>query len=241
MKHVSVVYEDNHLLVVNKPSGLLVQGDKTGDRTLIDWGKEYLKKKYSKPGKVFLGVTHRIDRPVSGLVVLARTSKALERMNSIFKNRQIQKTYWAITKKKPRPDSAKLKHYLIKDQNKNISRAFSKEVPNSARAELSYRTLGRLNEHYLLEVNPVTGRPHQIRVQLSAQGFPIRGDIKYGFSKPNSDGSINLHARKLHFIHPVKKEPLTLKAGVPENDFWEQFLVFDQVKKIKDKDLDRLY
>ncbi len=236
-----VIYEDNHLLVVNKPAGLLVQGDSTGDKPLVEFGKDYIKSKYKKPGKVFLGVVHRLDRPVSGLVVLARTSKALERMNEIFKNRKVQKTYWAVVRRKPGETKGRLVHYLLKDGSRNTVKAFDKPVEEAKMAELTYRLLGKLNEHYLLEVNPITGRPHQIRVQLSRMGCPIRGDVKYGFPKPNTDSSINLHARKIHFVHPVRKEPMTFKAGLPENDFWEQYLVFDKVKKVKDKDLHKLY
>lgn len=234
-----VLYEDNHLLVVNKPAGLLVQGDATGDRTLLDIGKDYLKQKYDKPGNVFLGAVHRIDRPVSGIVVLAKTSKALERLNKQFRERKIYKKYWAVVKRKPKKEKDKLVHWLIKNTDKNIVKYFEKPVEGALKAELYYKVLGRLNDHYLLEVNPVTGRPHQIRVQLSAIGCPIRGDLKYGFHKPNTDGNINLHAREINFEHPVKNEKITLTASVPENEFWEQFLVLDRVK-IKDSDLGRI-
>ncbi|MFC2125328.1 RluA family pseudouridine synthase [Bacteroidota bacterium] len=223
-----IIFEDNHLLVVNKSAGLLVQGDKTGDNTLIDACKKYIKEKYKKPGDVFLGLVHRLDRPVSGLVVLARTSKALERMSRIFHDRKIQKKYWAVVKKKPRNESSKLINWLKKDPSRNIVASYNKEILGSQKAELKYRVLGKLNEHYLLEVEPLTGRPHQIRVQLSEMGCPIRGDLKYGFHKPNKDGNINLHARSLYFTHPVKKSPLTLKAALPEDDFWEQFLLLDK-------------
>jgi len=223
-----VVYEDNHLLVVNKPAGILVQGDKTGDKTLIDICKKYIKEKYNKPGEVFLGLVHRLDRPVSGLVILGRTSKALERMNQVFRDRKVHKKYWAVVKKKPNPGSSKLVNWLKKDPSRNVVTAFNKEISGSQRAELRYRVLGKLNEHFLVEVEPLTGRPHQIRVQLSGMGCPIRGDLKYGFHKPNKDGNINLHARSLHFIHPVKKVPLNLTAALPEDDFWEQFLSLDK-------------
>ncbi len=226
---LDVVYEDNHLLVVNKPSGFLVQGDLTRDKPLVEYCKDYIKQKYNKPGDVFLGVIHRLDRPVSGLVVFARTSKALERMNKLFHDKKVQKKYWAITKQKTRPETGKLINWLKKDPAKNVTTAYTEEVDGSKRAELSYRYLGTLNRHHLIEVNPKTGRPHQIRVQLSDIGCPIRGDIKYGFNKPNDDNSIHLHARKLYFTHPVKKEPIELIAGVPETEFWEQFLVFDEV------------
>ena len=228
IEHLDVVYEDNHLLVINKPTGILVQGDVTRDKPLIDYGKEYIKKKYNKPGDVFLGVVHRLDRPVSGLVVFARTSKALERMNKIFHDRKVQKTYWAITRQKTRPEKGKLVDWLIKDTAKNVSTVCDEEVEGAKKAELSYRYLGTLNRHHLIEVTPKTGRPHQIRVQLAAAGSPIRGDIKYGFNQPNSDSSIHLHARKLYFVHPVKKEPIDLVAGLPETEFWEQFLAFDR-------------
>lgn len=226
--HLDVVYEDNHLLIINKPAGILVQGDSTGDKPLVEYGKEYIKEKYNKPGNVFLGVVHRIDRPVSGLVVLARTSKALERMNKLFHDKKVQKTYWAITRQKTRPEVGKMVNWLIKDSSKNITRAFDEEVEGAKKAELNYRYLGTLNRHHLIEVKPLTGRPHQIRVQLATSGCPIRGDIKYGYKQPNTDASIHLHARKLYFNHPIKKEPLDLMAGIPETEFWEQFLVFDK-------------
>lgn len=227
---LNVVYEDNHLIVINKPAGILVQGDSTGDKPLVDYVKDYIKEKYNKPGAVFLGVVHRIDRPVSGLVIFARTSKALERMNKLFLDRKIQKTYWAITKQKTRPESGKLVHWLIKDPEKNVTRAYEEEVESAKKAELNYRYIGTLNRHHLIEVKPITGRPHQIRVQLSTVGSPIRGDIKYGFKQPNPDASIHLHARKLYFNHPVKKEPLELIAGVPQTEFWEQFLNLEDDK-----------
>ncbi|MFL5729345.1 MAG: RluA family pseudouridine synthase [Cytophagaceae bacterium] len=225
-RYFSVEYEDNHLIVVNKKSGVLVQGDKTGDIPLADHVKAYLKEKYNKPGNVFAGVVHRIDRPVTGLVLLARTSKALERMNEQFKSRTISKTYWAVVKKRPAEMEGRLVHWLVKDERKNTSTAHSKEVAGSLKAELSYKVLGHLQDHYLLEVKPITGRPHQIRVQLAQLGCPIRGDVKYGFPKPNEDGSINLHARKLEFLHPVKKEPVTVIGNLPEDHFWQQFLTF---------------
>ena len=239
-KFFDVIYEDNHLFVVNKAAGVLVQGDSTGDTPLVDLGKQYLKEKYNKPGKVFLGVVHRLDRPVSGLVVLAKTSKALERMNKIFHDRKVQKTYWAITKRVARPAEGKLVHFLKKDQAKNVTTACERQEAGTQRAELSYRTLGKLNDHFLIEVNPTTGRPHQIRVQLAKIGCPIRGDIKYGFKNPNANGSIHLHARKLYFTHPVKKEPIEFTAPVPQTDFWEQFLTFDNLSA-RNKKLDMLH
>lgn len=229
-KYFQVVYEDNHLLVVNKESGILVQGDKTGDTTLLELCKSYIKGKYKKPGAVFLGLVHRLDRPVSGLVIFARTSKALERMNKIFKNRQVTKVYWAIVKNKPKNKEDRLIHWLVKDEKLNKVAAYKSELEGSQRAELSYILRGTLNEHHLLEVRPITGRAHQIRVQLASIKCPIRGDVKYGFPKPNQDASINLHARALKFTHPVKKEDLYLTAGVPRNEFWEQFLTLEKTK-----------
>ena len=225
---LDVVYEDNHLLIINKPAGVLIQGDSTRDKPLVEYAKDYIKEKYKKPGAVFLGVVHRLDRPVSGLVIFARTSKALERMNKMFLDRKIQKTYWAITRQKTRPEAGKLTHWLIKDPERNKTTTYDEAVDGAKKAELSYRYLGTLNRHHLIEVKPLTGRPHQIRVQLAALGSPIRGDVKYGYKQPNEDGSIHLHARKLFFIHPVKKEPVEVIAGVPETEFWEQFLNLDE-------------
>ncbi|NHE55399.1 RluA family pseudouridine synthase [Cyclobacterium plantarum] len=239
-KPFNVIFEDNHLLVVNKSAGILVQGDKTGDKTLTDYCKDYIANKYQKPGAVFLHPVHRLDRPVSGIVVFARTSKALERMTSMFRKREIHKVYWAIVKKKPREEMAKLTHWLVKDNEKNISKAFDKEVPESKKSELNYKRMGKLNDHWLLELRPITGRPHQLRVQLAAIGCPIRGDVKYGFSKANPDLSINLHAFHLVFIHPVKKEKIFLRAALPEEPFWEQFLEFENVKS-SDRHLDSTF
>lgn len=235
-----VQYEDNHLLIVNKDSGLLVQGDRTGDITLIDQAKAYVKEKYNKPGEVFMGLVHRLDRPVSGIVVLARTSKALERMTELFRKRQIQKIYWAVVKRRPPEKQGKLVHYLVKDERTNTVTAYDEPVPDSQKAELTYKVLGKLNEYYLLEVSPITGRPHQIRVQLASMGCPIRGDVKYGYDRPNPDGSINLHARRLYFIHPVKKEPVVIVAGLPNIQFWEEFLVLDDTT-VKPKNIDIMY
>ena len=234
-----ILYEDNHLLVINKPGGLLVQGDATGDKTLLDFGKEYIKEKYKKPGNVYLGVVHRLDRPVSGVVLMAKTSKALERLNKQFRERKIHKKYWAIVKRKPPKQKDKLVHWLIKNHEKNVVSPYTKPVDKAQKAELHYKIMGRLNDHYLLEVNPITGRPHQIRVQLSGIGCPIRGDLKYGFRKPNPDATINLHAREIVFTHPVTKEKQKITASLPENEFWEQFLTLERVK-IKDKDIGRI-
>lgn len=223
MENFSVIYEDNHLLVVNKAPGILVQGDETGDTPLVDLCKNYIKEKYKKPGAVFLGVVHRIDRPVSGIVVLARTSKSLERMNALFREKETKKTYLAIVKNKPIANEGNLVHWLEKDERRNKTTAYSRETVGALRSELNYRVIAHNAGYYLLEVNPITGRPHQIRVQLATMKCPIKGDVKYGYPESNSDGSICLHARKLSFIHPVKKEPLYLEAPLPDNEFWTLF------------------
>ena len=222
-KYFEVVYEDNHLIIVNKRSGVLVQGDKSGDIPLSDYIKDYLREKYQKPGNIFAGVVHRLDRPVSGLVILAKTSKALERMNKMFQDKAIQKTYWAVTNKRPKEPDATLIHWLVKDPQKNTTKAHPKEGKGGQRSELSYSLLSERKEFFLLEVKPLTGRPHQIRSQLSTIGCSIVGDVKYGYPKANEDASINLHARKLEFIHPVKKEPLIVYAGLPDNAVWKVF------------------
>ncbi len=219
-----ILYEDNHLLVVNKPAGLLVQGDHTGDAPLVELGKAYIKEKYSKPGDVFLGVVHRLDRPVSGVVVLAHTSKALTRLNALFQTREVEKTYWALVGQAPPTDAETLTHWLTKDPKRNKAKARTEAGGDGKQAELSYRLLLQSQDSFLLEVKPLTGRPHQIRVQLAAIGCPIRGDLKYGFAKPNSDASISLHARTLAFVHPVKKTPLKLVAPLPNEAGWQAFL-----------------
>jgi 23S rRNA pseudouridine1911/1915/1917 synthase len=221
-----VLFEDNHLLVVNKAAGILVQGDETGDAPLVELCKNYIKEKYAKPGAVFLGVVHRLDRPVSGIVVLARTSKALDRMNELFRERETTKTYWAIVQSKPNLDSATLIHWLRKDEKKNKTTAFKTETLNALRSELSYEVIGSDAHNYLLQVMPITGRPHQIRVQLASIGCPIKGDVKYGFPEPNLDGSICLHARQLEFIHPVKKEKMLFQAPLPSAEHWKPFTTF---------------
>ncbi len=226
-KEFHVEYEDNHLIVVNKRSGVLVQGDSTGDTPLSELVKRYLKEKYNKPGNVFCGVLHRIDRPVSGLVVLAKTSKGLSKMNEIFRLREIHKTYWAITKRRPNEMAGKLIHWLKKDPQKNKTEIFEKPQADAQKAELSYKVLGDRSKHWLLEVNPVTGRSHQIRAQLSAIDCPIKGDIKYGYVKPNPDASIHLHARKLSFEHPIKKEPVSISGSLPQEQLWQHFLIFE--------------
>lgn len=212
---LEILYEDNHLIAVNKPSGLLVQGDKTGDESLLEKVKAYLKKKYNKPGDVFLGLPHRIDRPVSGVVLMARTSKALSRLNEIFQNREIQKTYWALVDKQPDSENGFLTHFLLKDSKKNIVSAYDHQTKESKKAELHYSIKEKYKNSSLLEVKPVTGRPHQIRVQLSKIGCSIVGDLKYGYPKPNPDASICLHAACLEFIHPIKKIPIKIEAPLP--------------------------
>ncbi len=202
---------------------MLVQGDSTGDETLADQVKTYIKDKYNKPGEVFLGVVHRLDRPVSGAVVFARTSKALERMNALFRDRQVQKVYWAIVKERPPQTQDTLIHWLRKDRKSNKTTAFNKETKGAKNAELSYKLIGRIAEYYLLEVTPVTGRPHQIRAQLAKTGCSILGDLKYGASKANREGSIHLHSREVAFLHPVKKTELRITARVPEDNIWKLF------------------
>jgi 23S rRNA pseudouridine1911/1915/1917 synthase len=223
-KPFTVLYEDNHLLVANKASGILVQSDETGDVPLVELCKEYIGKKYNKPGAVFLGVVHRLDRPVSGIVVFARTSKALERMNELFRDRQTKKIYWAIVTNRPRQNEGNLIHWLAKDEKKNKTTAYSKKTTGALRSELSYKCITQSGGEFLLEVNPITGRSHQIRVQLASMGCPIKGDVKYGFDQANADGSICLHARELSFIHPVKKESIVFKADLPDNGFWDNFM-----------------
>ncbi|MGD1957238.1 MAG: RluA family pseudouridine synthase [Fulvivirga sp.] len=218
-----ILYEDNHLIVVNKASGELVQGDKTGDETVADHVKAYIKKKYNKSGDVFLGIVHRLDRPVSGAVLFGRTSKALERMNAQFREREVQKTYWAITKDRPPQTQDELVHWLKKNHEANRTAAFNKEGKGTQKAILSYKLMGRIAEYYLLEVKPVTGRPHQIRVQLAKIGCPILGDVKYGGAKQGGGQLIYLHSRSLEFVHPVKKEPVRIDAAVPKDQIWQLF------------------
>lgn len=224
---LQVLFEDNHLIAINKPAGFLVQGDQTGDPILADLVKNYIKFRYNKPGAVFLGVIHRLDRPVSGVLLFARTSKGLQRMNEVFKKREIEKTYWAIVTNAPDPLEGTLVDYIFKDTTKNRATAIeapSRRHPDAKRAELSYQLVQRIGSQYLLEVKPLTGRPHQIRVQLAKQQMPIRGDLKYGHAKTNPDGNISLHCRSLSFIHPVKKEPMLITADPPlEGSGWETF------------------
>jgi 23S rRNA pseudouridine1911/1915/1917 synthase len=223
MSRFDVLYEDNHLLAVNKAAGILVQGDETGDAPLVELCKKYIKEKYSKPGDVFLGVAHRLDRPVSGVVVLARTSKALERMNELFRDRQTKKIYWAVVRSKPKNETGTLVHWLVKNEKNNKVTAFAKESKEGQRSELNYRMLKHKSDFFLLEVNPITGRPHQIRVQLASMGCIIVGDVKYGYDLPNPDKSICLHARQLTFVHPVKKETISIEAPLPKGEVWNLF------------------
>jgi 23S rRNA pseudouridine1911/1915/1917 synthase len=219
-----ILYEDNHLLIVNKRPGQLVQGDKTGDEPLSEILKRYIKEKYNKPGDVFLGVIHRLDRPVSGVVIFARTSKALARMNEKFKKKEVQKTYWAVVDQAPKQEAAQLTHYLIKDQKKNKSRAVDPSNKTALQADLYYKALLKLNNYYLLEISPLTGRHHQIRVQLSSSGMIIKGDLKYGAKRSNRDASIHLHARRIQFEHPVRKEPMMIEASPPSDPIWDDVM-----------------
>lgn len=219
-ENLQVLYEDNHIIVINKRVGDIVQGDKTNDKPLSDVVKEYIKDKYDKPGAVFLGVVHRLDRPTSGIVLFAKTSKALTRLNELFKNRETQKTYWAVVKNKPEKAETTLTHYLKRTEKNNTSKAHLKEVPESKLSSLSYKTIAQLDNYTVLEVDLHTGRHHQIRAQLSAIGSPIKGDLKYGFDRSNSNGGIHLHARKLKLIHPVTKESLEIVASPPSDPIW---------------------
>lgn len=220
MPELRILFEDNHLIAVNKRPGVLVQGDSTGDVPLSELVKDFIKEKYKKPGAVFLGVVHRLDRPVSGVVVFARTSKSLERMNELFRNRDTEKIYHAIVSGKPPQPEGTLVHWLVKDESKNKTTAYKREHPDGLQSELSYQTIRRVAGRSLLEVHPVTGRPHQIRVQLASMGCPIVGDLKYGAENANDDASICLHASKLRFIHPVRKEEVTIEAPLPDNHMW---------------------
>ncbi|MDA0864775.1 MAG: RluA family pseudouridine synthase [Bacteroidetes bacterium] len=220
-ENLQVVFEDNHLIVINKRPGDIVQGDKTGDKALSEVVKEYIALKYHKPGAVFLGVVHRLDRPTSGLVVFARTSKALARLNKMFSERETKKTYWAMVKTTPDPLEGRLEHYLLRNPKQNKSYAHQKPVPEAKHAVLNYRTLAQSDHYTLLEIDLETGRHHQIRAQLAAIGCPIKGDLKYGAQRSNTDGSIHLHARALEILHPVQKEPMTFVAPVPEEALWQ--------------------
>lgn len=218
-----VMYEDNHLLVVNKPAGMLVQGDITGDIPLSEHAKEYIAEKYNKTGKVFCGTPHRIDRPVSGTVVLARTSKALERVAKMFQDREVDKTYWAITEKRPPKTEDTITHWLKKDPVKNLTHVYMSAKKGGLESTLSYRLIRALGDRNLIEIKPLTGRPHQIRAQMGRIGCPIIGDLKYGFPSPTKDGSIALHARAISFEHPVKKEPFQVVSPIPRAFVWSFF------------------
>ncbi|WP_340063012.1 RluA family pseudouridine synthase [Ascidiimonas aurantiaca] len=220
-ENLQVLYEDNHLIVINKRAGDIVQGDKTGDTPLSDIVKNYIKDKYKKPGNVFLGVVHRLDRPTTGIVVFAKTSKALGRLNELFRLKKVQKSYWAIVKNPPPEKKGLLSHWLKKNATTNTSKAFTKEVEGSKKALLEYTVKKKLDRYFLLEIMLHTGRHHQIRVQLASVGSPIKGDLKYGFDRSNPDGSISLHARYLEFIHPVKKEPVHIVAPLPADPLWD--------------------
>ena len=220
---MTVVYEDNHIIVVNKTASEIVQGDKTGDTPLSETVKQYLKEKYNKPGNVFLGVTHRLDRPVSGLVVFAKTSKALTRLNDMFRNGEVKKTYWAIVRNRPQELEGELTNWLVRNEKQNKSYAYDKEVKDSKKAVLCYKTIGHSQNYHLLEVDLKTGRHHQIRCQLARMGCPIKGDLKYGSPRSNPDGSICLHARRIAFVHPVSKESIEIEAPVPSGNLWNGF------------------
>ena len=220
---MTVVYEDNHIIVVNKTASEIVQGDKTGDTPLSETVKQYLKEKYNKPGNVFLGVTHRLDRPVSGLVVFAKTSKALSRLNDMFRNGEVKKTYWAIVRNRPQELEGELTNWLVRNEKQNKSYAYDKEVKDSKKAVLCYKTIGHSQNYHLLEVDLKTGRHHQIRCQLAKMGCPIKGDLKYGSPRSNPDGSICLHARRIAFVHPVSKESVEIEAPVPSGNLWNGF------------------
>ena len=219
--NLQILHEDNHIIVINKRVGDIVQGDKTGDKPLSEVVKEYIKEKYNKPGEVFLGVVHRLDRPTTGIVVFAKTSKALTRLNELFSNRETQKTYWAVVKNKPPKNEDNLVHFLKRNEKNNTSKAHLKEVSDSKKASLDYKIIATLDNYFVLEINLHTGRHHQIRAQLAAIGCSIKGDLKYGFDRSNPDGGIHLHARKLTFVHPVSKEIIMLVAPTPSDAIWK--------------------
>nr|QJR97942.1 RNA pseudouridine synthase [uncultured Prevotella sp.] len=220
---MTVLYEDNHIIVVNKNSGEIVQGDKTGDVPLSDIVKNWIKDKYNKPGNVFLGVVHRLDRPVQGVVVFAKTSKALSRLNDMFRTADVHKTYWAITKNRPEEPEGTLTHWLVRNEKQNKSYAYDTEKPNAKKAVLHYKLLAESDNYNLMEINLMTGRHHQIRCQMAHIGCPIKGDLKYGAKRSNIDGSISLLARKIEFVHPVSKEQITVVAPLPDDTLWHSF------------------
>ena len=220
---MQVIYEDNHVIIVSKVSGEIVQGDKTGDKPLSETVKQYIKEAYAKPGDVFLGVVHRLDRPVFGLVLFARTSKALARMNTMFANGEVHKTYWAIVKNAPEQPQGTLTHWLVRNEKQNKSYAYDREVPNSKKAILDYRIIGKSDNYTLMEIDLKTGRHHQIRCQLAKIGCPIKGDLKYGAKRSNPDGSISLLSRTMAFVHPVSKQDIAVTAPVPDDRLWQSF------------------
>ena len=220
---MTVLYEDNHIIIINKAAGEIVQGDKTGDESLCDTMKAYIKEKYAKPGNVFIGLPHRLDRPVSGVVVFAKTSKALERLNRMFSEGSVKKIYWALTKGIPVPAEAELESWILRNEKMNKSFSYPKEVKGSKRAVLHYRLAAASQNYNLIEVELKTGRHHQIRCQLSSIGCPIKGDLKYGAQRSNPDGSISLHARHIEFIHPVSKETISITAPLPNDKLWQSF------------------
>ncbi len=234
LAETDILFEDNHLIIVNKKPGEIVQGDKTGDEPLSEKIKHFLKKKYNKPGNVFVGVVHRIDRPVSGAVIFAKTSKGLARMNQVVKERDIKKLYWALVEDQPDQTAGQLVHFLRKNQKKNKSFPVDQNAKGALRAELEYRFVAASNNYSLLEVELLTGRHHQIRAQLSAIGSPIKGDVKYGFKRLNQDGGmIHLHARYLEFVHPVKKETVKITAPTPDEKLWNVFADLMQLREEK--------
>ncbi len=220
---MTVLYEDNHIIIVNKTVSEIVQGDKTGDKPLSEIVKEWIKEKYNKPGNVFCGVTHRLDRPVSGIVIFAKTSKALPRLNKMFQDKEIKKTYWAIVKNAPKDSEGTLTNFLVRNEKQNKSYAYDTEKPDSKKAILHYKLIGQSDKYNLLEIDLETGRHHQIRCQLAKMGCIIKGDLKYGADRSNPDGGISLHARKISFIHPVSKELIEVTAPVPDDNLWKAF------------------
>ena len=219
-----ILFEDNHLIIVNKLVSEIVQGDKTGDEPLSETVRQYIKAKFNKPGDAFMGIIHRLDRPVSGAVVFARTGKALSRMNFLVKNHEMHKIYWAIVKNPPSPEQGTLEHYLVRNEKQNKSYPYPGEVPDSKKAVLNYRLIASSHDYHLVEIELITGRHHQIRAQLATIGCPIKGDLKYGFPRSNPDASISLHARKLSFIHPVSHELISVLAPPPSDNLWDYFL-----------------
>lgn len=220
---MQVLYEDNHIIIVYKQSGEIVQGDKTGDKPLSETIKEWIKEKYAKPGNVFLGVVHRLDRPVSGIVVFAKTSKSLSRLNNMFRNGEVRKTYWAMVQTAPNMPEATLTNWLVRNEKQNKSYVYNNEMPNAKQAILKYKTIGQTEHYTLLEVNLLTGRHHQIRCQLAAMGCPIKGDLKYGARRSNPDGSISLLSHKVEFIHPVSKQKIVVVSPLPTEKVWDNF------------------